>query len=127
MYRALTELTIIVHLAFMVFVVAGALVARRRWWLMTAHLAALSWAVFAELSPGIVCPLTALENFFAMRAGITSYRGDFVAHYLVPVIYQEALPLNWQYTLTAVVIALNGAVYASLLWKRRSSRASEVL
>jgi hypothetical protein len=127
MYRALTEVTIIVHLAFIVFVVAGGIVARRRWWLAIAHLAALSWAVFAELSPGIVCPLTALENFFAIRAGITSYSGDFVAHYLVPVIYQEGLPLNWQYALTAVVIALNVAVYASLLWKRRSSRASEVV
>jgi len=127
MYRALTEVTIIVHLAFIAFVVTGGIVARRRRWLTIVHLAALSWAVYAELSPGIVCPLTTVENLFAVRAGITSYRGDFVAHYLVPVIYQEGLPLNWQYALTAVVIALNVAVYASLLWKRRSSRASEVV
>ena len=126
MYRALTEVTIIVHLAFIVFVVAGGIVARRRWWLKIAHLAALSWAVFAELSPGIVCPLTTFENFFAVRAGITSYSGDFVAHYLVPVIYQEGLPMYWQYLLTVLVIGFNVFIYASLLWRRRSDASKPV-
>jgi hypothetical protein len=126
MYRALTEVTIIVHLAFIVFVVAGGIVARRRWWLTIAHLAALSWAVFAELSPGIVCPLTTFENFFAVRAGITSYSGDFVAHYLVPVIYQEGLPMYWQYLLIVLVIGFNVFIYASLLWRRRSDASKPV-
>ena len=126
MYRALTEVTIIVHLAFIVFVVAGGIVARRRWWLTIAHLVALSWAVFAELSPGIVCPLTTFENFFAVRAGITSYSGDFVAHYLVPVIYQEGLPMYWQYLLTVLVIGFNVFIYASLLWRRRSYASKPV-
>jgi hypothetical protein len=126
MYRALTEVTIIVHLAFIVFVVAGGIVARRQWWLTIAHLAALSWAVFAELSPGIVCPLTTFENFFAVRAGITSYSGDFVAHYLVPVIYQEGLPMYWQYLLTVLVIGFNVFIYASLLWRRRSYASKPV-
>ena len=127
MYRALTEVTITVHLAFIVFVIAGGIVARRRWWLTIIHLAALSWAVFAELSPGIVCPITAMENFFAGRAGITSYSGDFVVHYLVPLIYQEGLPLNWQYVLTVLVIAFNASIYASLLWKRKGRHASKLV
>jgi hypothetical protein len=124
MYHALTEITIIAHLAFIVFVVAGGILALKRVWLAPIHLAALSWAVYAELSPGIVCPLTAVENFFAGRAGITGYSGDFVAHYLVPIIYQEGLPLNWQHVLAAVVISLNVLIYASLLW-RRSKHASK--
>jgi hypothetical protein len=124
MYRALTEITIIAHLAFILFVVAGGILALKRVWLVPIHLAAISWAVYGELSPGIVCPLTAVENFFAGRAGITTYSGDFVAHYLVPIIYQEGLSLNWQYVLTAVVIGLNILIYASLLW-RRSKYASK--
>ena len=120
MYRALTEITIVVHLAFIVFVVAGGILARRHFWLIPAHLAALAWAVYAEISSGIVCPLTAIENFFASRAGITTYRGDFVAHYLVPIIYQEGLPLNWQHALAAVVVGLNVFIYASLLLRRRT-------
>jgi hypothetical protein len=124
MYRALTEITIIVHLAFIVFVIAGGILARRRWWLAPFHMAALLWAVYAELSPGIVCPLTAVENFFAGRAGITGYSGDFVAHYLAPIIYQDGLPLNWQFLLAAAVIGLNVLIYAALLW-RKSKYASK--
>jgi hypothetical protein len=120
MYRALTEITIVAHLAFIVFVVAGGILARRHGWLIPVHVAALIWAVYAEVSSGIVCPLTALENFFASRAGITTYRGDFVAHYLVPVIYQEGLPLDWQYALAAVVVGLNVFIYVSLLMRRRT-------
>jgi hypothetical protein len=126
MYRTLTEITIIVHLAFIVFVVAGGILARQRRWLMPVHLVALAWAVYAEFSPGIVCPLTAAENFFAGRAGITGYSGDFVAHYLVPVIYQEGVPLKWQYVLAAVVITLNVFIYASLLWRRGKDTSKKV-
>jgi Protein of Unknown function (DUF2784) len=118
MYHVLTEITIIAHLAFILFVIAGGLLARRRRWLIPVHLVALTWAVYAEFSPGIVCPLTAIENFFAGRTGITGYSGDFVAHYLVPVIYQESLPPQWQYVVAAVVLALNVFIYASLLWSR---------
>ena len=91
---------------------------------MPVHLVALAWAVYAELSSGIVCPLTAVENFFAARAGITGYSGDFVAHYFVPVIYQEGLPLKWQYVLVLAVLIFNVLIYASLVW-RRSKKASK--
>jgi hypothetical protein len=119
MYRAATEITILLHLGFIAFVVVGGILARQRRWLMGVHLAALTWAVYAELSPGIVCPLTALENFFAMRAGIGDYSGDFIARYLAPVIYQEGLSQNWQDLLVVIVLALNAVIYASLLFKGR--------
>ena len=119
MFRALTEGTILAHLAFIVFVIAGGVLVRRRRWLMALHLPALAWAVYAELSPGVICPLTSLENFFAARAGIESYREDFVAHYLVPAIYQEGLPMGWQYLLAAVVVCFNLWIYADLLLRRR--------
>lgn len=123
MYRALTEFVLVVHLAFILFVCAGGLLARRRlWWLIPLHLSALAWAVYAELSPGIVCPLTALEIFFAGRAGITRGSGDFVARYLVPVIYQEGLSSKWQDALVMVVLAFNSLVYASLLRKKLKTR-----
>jgi len=125
-YRVLTELSIVVHLAFIAFVVAGAILVRRRRWLMPIHLAALAWAVYAELSPGIVCPLTAVENFFAGRASIESYTGDFVAHYLVPVIYQEGLPQRWQYALVVAVLALNVLIYTSLLWRTNKGTHASV-
>ena len=123
MYRALTEFVLVVHLAFILFVCAGGLLARRGlWWLIPLHLSALAWTVYAELSPGVVCPLTALEIFFAGRAGITGNSGDFVARYLVPVIYQEGLSSKWQDALVMIVIALNSLVYASLLRNKLKTR-----
>ena len=119
MYRALTEFVLVVHLAFILFVYAGGLLARQRlWWLMPLHLSALVWTVYAELSQGIVCPLTALEIFLAGRADITGNSGDFVARYLVPIIYQEGLSSKWQDVLVMIVLAFNFLVYASLLRKR---------
>jgi hypothetical protein len=76
-----------------------------------------------RVSPGIVCPLTAVENFFASRAGIAEYSGDFVAHSLVPVIYQEGLPPKWQLLLALVVVFLNLMVYISLLFAKKSATA----
>jgi hypothetical protein len=123
MYRALTEVTIIVHFAFIAFVVAGAFLARRHRWLIPFQLGALAWAVYAEMSPGVVCPLTTVENFFAFRAGIAEYRGDFVAHYLVPVIYQEGLPPKWQPALILLVILLNLVAYFWILFSKSKANA----
>jgi hypothetical protein len=78
MYRVLTELTVVTHSGFILFVALGGFMVRKRRWLIVLHLSALAWAVFAELSPGIVCPLTSLENFFTQKASIVTYDGDFV-------------------------------------------------
>lgn len=123
MYRALTEATVILHLGFILFVVAGALLVRLRRWVAPLHLAALAWAVYAELSSGVVCPLTTAENYFAYRAGIATYTGDFVTHYLVPVIYQEGLPQRWQDLLAGAVLLLNILAYAVIFLRRRNPSA----
>src|SRR3974390_1295372 len=102
MYRALTELTIIVHLLFILFVVTGGFLARRWWWLTVIHLSAVAWAVYAELASGVVCPLTDLENHLAERAGLATYKEDFVTRHLVPVIYPDQLTPTVQGVLVGV-------------------------
>ena len=116
MYQALTELTLIVHLLFILFVVAGGFFARRWRWLTIIHLSAVAWAIYAEVAPGVVCPLTALENYFADRAGLATYKEDFVARYLVPVIYPNELRPALQYLLVALVLVINLVAYST---KRR--------
>src|SRR5262249_48833517 len=106
-YRALTELALIIHLLFILFVVVGGFFARRKWWLMTLHLTAVAWAVYVELAPGVICPLTAIENHFAARAGLATYHEDFVARYLVPVIYPDELRPAIQYALVGLVLVIN--------------------
>jgi hypothetical protein len=118
-YRVLAYLTVVLHFAFVAFVVAGGLLARRYRWLTVPHLAAAAWGVYVESRPGLICPLTPLENLFAMRAGEAGYEGGFLEHYLVPILYPEGLTPPLQWTLAAVVVVVNVAVYA---WPRRRTR-----
>jgi hypothetical protein len=115
-FRVLTDLVVAVHFAFLLFVVLGGVLARRRRWLVPVHLLAAAWGVYVEAMPGIICPLTPLENAFAVRAGEQGYRGSFIERYLVPVIYPEGLTREVQWTLAAFVVVVNVLVYA---WPRR--------
>jgi len=60
-------------------------------WLIVPHLLCVAWAIYVEATPGLVCPLTPLENYFAIRAGRAGYEGSFVEHYLVPILYPDGL------------------------------------
>lgn len=122
MYRVLTELAVIVHLLFILFVIGGGFIARRRRWLTIVHLSAVAWGVYAELSPGIVCPLTTLENYFAQRAGMSTYEEDFVTRYLVPIIYQDEIGPTFQSLLVALVLLVNVFAYG-LGWVRFRTKA----
>ena len=116
-YRVLTELTVAVHFAFLVFVVAGGWLARRYRWIAIPHLLAAIWGVYVEAMPGVLCPLTPLENLFALRAGERGYEGGFIEHYLVPIIYPEGLTRTAQIGLAIFVVVVNVAAY-SWAWRR---------
>ena len=74
------------------------------------HLPAALWGVWIELSGGI-CPLTPLENALRRHAGQPGYAGDFVARYLLPVLYPSGLTRQAQLVLAALVVAVNVGVY----------------
>jgi hypothetical protein len=122
-YRLLTDLTVTIHFAFLLFVVAGGVLARRYRWLIVPHLAAIAWAVYVEARPGIICPLTPVENAFALRAGQAGYEGGFIEHYLVPIIYPDGLTPQIQRLLAVLVLAINGTVYA---WPRKKGPGTHV-
>ena len=110
-YRVLTDVTVTIHFAFLAFVVAGGLITRRYRWITVPHLLSVAWVVYVEATPGLVCPLTPLENYFATRAGGAGYEGSFIEHYLVPIIYPDGLTPTLQLTLAGIVLGLNVAVY----------------
>ncbi len=118
-YRVLTEAVVGVHFLFLIFVIAGAALVWRWRWLALPHLLAVAWAVYVEAAPGIICPLTPLENHFASLAGAAGYTGSFVEHYLVPIIYPDGLTPHLQWTLAAVVVVINAGMYATLVAARR--------
>jgi hypothetical protein len=118
-YRALADLVLILHLAFIVFVVAGGFLALRWRWAPLVHLPAVFWGVFIEVSGGI-CPLTPLENALRRTAGSPGYPGGFIEQYLVPVVYPSALSHPFQIGLAGLVVVVNTFVY--LLIFRKYSR-----
>lgn len=120
--RVLADAVLVFHLAFIVFVVAGGLLAlrwRRAPWL---HLPAAAWGFFVEAT-GRVCPLTPLENALRRSAGESGYAGSFVEHYLVPIIYPGGLTPTVQLVLAAGVVLVNLLVYGFVWRRRRAARA----
>jgi len=114
-YLLLTQLTVIVHLSFIIFVLIGGFLFWKNRWTKIVHLSSLIWAVYAELSQGVICPLTTLENYFGYHAGLTTYKEDFITRYLIPVIYQENLTSSIQFVLVGVVIGINLFAYGRRL------------
>lgn len=120
-YRLLADLTVLVHAAFIAFAVCGGLLALRWPRIAWLHLPAVTWAAFIEFS-GRICPLTPLENRYRELTGETGYAGDFIDHYILPVVYPAGLTRGIQFWLGVAVLAVNAIAYAVLVrrLKRRS-------
>jgi hypothetical protein len=113
-YRILTDLVVLLHLLFILFVAVGGLPALRRPWLALLHLPAAAWGVYIEWS-GRICPLTPLENRFRHMAEEQGYSGGFIEHLLVPLIYPAALTPGIQRGLGMLVLIINLTIYAVVL------------
>ena len=118
MYSLLADLALIVHLAFVVFVLCGGLLVLRWRRIAWLHLPAATWGAVVEFT-GWICPLTPLENWLRAQGGETSYRSDFIAQYLLPVLYPGDLTRDLQLLLGTGVVVLNTAIYW-WLWRWRA-------
>ncbi len=117
LYRFAADLVVVVHLAYILFVGAGALLAWRWPWLLRLHVPSVAWAV-SSVTVGLPCPLTPLEKSLRGLAGEEGYRGGFIDHYLEGVVYPKSLsPLL---VATAAVATVVG--YAGLHRRRRTAR-----
>jgi len=120
LFRLAAEAVLLAHLAFILFALLGAAIAVRWRWIPVVHLPAAAWGFFVELT-GRVCPLTYLENYLRIKAGLSGYTESFVEHYLVAIIYPAGLTGEIQFALAAVVIAVNIAIYGWLFVRERAS------
>jgi len=118
-YRVLADLVLVLHAAFVAFVMLGALLAVRWPRLAWVHVPVALWGAGIEFLGGI-CPLTPLENHWRRLAGEMGYPGGFVEHYVVAVLYPDGLTRRLQIGLGVLVLAVNVAIYAWALWRRHS-------
>ena len=119
-YRLAAEAVLLLHLAFIVFALLGAAIAVRWRWLILVHLPAAAWGFFVEIT-GRICPLTYAENYLRIKAGQSGYTESFIEHYLLAIIYPAGLTREIQFVLASVVVVINVAIYAWLLFSWRVS------
>jgi hypothetical protein len=116
--RLLADLTLLLHLAFVLFVLLGGALVLWRWRLAWLHLPALLWGVLVELT-GWICPLTYLEHHWRRQAGLAGYEDGFIEHYLLPLIYPPGLSRVGQVAIGVLLILVNLGLYAWALRRQR--------
>lgn len=119
--RILADAVLVVHLAFILFVVLGGLLVLRWPRLAWIHVPVVLWGAAIEFF-GWICPLTPLEKWLRVLGGESGYPGGFIAHYLLPLIYPAGLTRNVQFVLGTLVMSVNLAVYL-VLWRRTRRHA----
>jgi hypothetical protein len=117
-FRLLADLVVLVHVTFVLFVATGGFLAlrwRRLGWL---HVPAALWGALIELT-GWICPLTPLENALRRLAGEAGYRGGFIEHYVLPVLYPVHYTVTLRLALAALVVLLNAVAYGLYFRRHR--------
>lgn len=121
-YALLADLVLMLHAAFIVFVVLGGLLVLWRRRLAWLHIPAAAWGILIEFR-GWICPLTYLENDLRAAAGGSGYAGGFIDHYLAPLVYPAALTQGTQVLLGLAALLVNAVIY-TLAWRKLRSRYS---
>jgi hypothetical protein len=125
-WRLLADAVLVLHLAFVAFVVLGGFLVLRAPWLAWLHLPAAVWGAMIEFL-GFVCPLTPLEKHLRRLGGEEAYAGGFIERYVTSLIYPEGLTRNVQWALGTFVIVMNAAIYFRLWQRRRKRRKGDAL
>lgn len=115
-YVFLADATVALHGLFILFVLFGGALVMKWRGLVWLHIPCVVWGVLSAIMHW-VCPLTALENDLRASGGARGYSGGYIEHYLLPLIYPEALTPAIQVVLGLIVLVLNLFMYA-LVWQR---------
>jgi hypothetical protein len=127
----LADLVLVVHVAFIAFVIFGLILTWigwvRRWgwvrnlWFRLAHLAAIG-VVAAQALFGIICPLTIWEYELRLLAGGEGrYAGSFIQHWPHQLIFFEAE--GYVFTIAYVTFFLAVVLSFLVIPPRRSQHA----
>jgi len=116
MYELAADLALIVHFAFILFVVFGALLFFILKKIIYIHFPALIWGIYIEFTHS-VCPLTYVENWFLQKANLNTYPESFIQNYLIPIIYPSSLTNSQQMYLAIALIIINIIIYGFIINK----------
>jgi len=112
-YRVLADAVLLVHFGIVAFVLGGLLLVlagnRAGWhwvnhlWFRALHLAAIV-VVVAESWLGMECPLTTLETWLRVQAGLPGVERSFVEHWVARLLFYRAP--GWVFTLAYTLFGL---------------------
>ena len=112
LYLLAADITLLLHVLFVIFVVFGLVSIfigwYREWsWVRNprfryVHLVGIGIVVLQSWA-GIVCPLTTLEMWFRKTAGISTYSGSFISHWMETLLYYNAP--EWVFTVVYTLFA----------------------
>jgi hypothetical protein len=117
-YHLAADLVLIAHVAFVVFVLFGALLVLRWPRLLGFHVAAVLWGALVEFT-GAICPLTPLEVRLRQLGGGIGYQGDFIGHYLTAMLYPAGLTREMQIGLGFAALVPNAVAYGYLVARKK--------
>lgn len=122
LYRLLADVTVAVHLLFIIFTFFGGFLTFRWPRVAWVHVPSFLWGGGIGLF-GWICPLTYLENDLRHKAATGGYATSFAEEYLLPIVYPERLfggfPSSGFIVIGAVILALNVVLYWRLFRHRR--------
>jgi Protein of Unknown function (DUF2784) len=123
MYQSVVGLVVVLHFAFIGYVVIGGFLALAWRRTIGVHIAAVIWGVAIAIKR-VDCPLTWLERWARARAGMAPLPPDgFIAHYVTGVIYPAGWVVGVQLVSFAVVALSWTLFFRRRLIRRRSNRA----
>lgn len=111
----LADVVVVIHFAFVVFVVFGGLLALWRPKLILAHVPAALYGLVV-VTVGVTCPLTTIERDLRERAGEERFEESFIERYVEGVLYPGDMLREAQIAGVLVVIAS----WVAVAWRVRS-------
>jgi hypothetical protein len=117
LFRFLADITVLLHLFWILFLIGGAVWGRRSRLVMVSHVLGLAFSLLLQLF-GWYCPLTHLEFWFRQHCDpAVAYRGSFIAHYAEKLVYLDVEP-GTVLAITVLLVIVNGFIYRRSLRKR---------
>jgi hypothetical protein len=103
-YRTAADAVVVIHFAFVVFVVVGGVLALRWPKLLWIHVPTVLYSVWI-ITFSITCPLTPLERDLRERGGQDRYGESFIERYVEGVLYPGDMLRQAQAVAAVVVVA----------------------
>lgn len=115
-FKFLSELTLLIHFIFILFVVFGSLTILINKKILFFHPPALFWGIYIEFSQKI-CPLTYLENWLLDKSNFNTYDESFIERYIHKIVYPTNLNTELQIILGIILIVINLVFYSIIFYK----------